>query len=81
MGFFGAAYEWGREGQKVAPLPKICHTYLSMMKLGTVIPYLKKIKKNVVPLTSAIFHRKSANFAISRNTCIDCILMENFCDA
>ena len=27
------------------PLPKICHTYLTMMKLGTVIPYLKKIQK------------------------------------
>ena len=26
-------------------LPKICHTYPAMMKLGTVIPYLKKIKK------------------------------------
>ena len=25
--------------------PKICHTYLTMMKLGTVIPYLKKIQK------------------------------------
>ena len=27
------------------PLPKIRHTYLTMMKLGTVIPYLKKIQK------------------------------------
>ena len=27
------------------PLPKICHTYPIMMKLGTVIPYLKKIQK------------------------------------
>ena len=26
-------------------LPKICHTYPTMMKLGTVIPYLKKIQK------------------------------------
>ena len=34
----------GRGGQK-GPLPKICHTYLTMMKLGTVIPYLKKIQK------------------------------------
>ena len=31
-------------GQK-APLPKICHTYPTMMKLGTVIPYLRKIQK------------------------------------
>ena len=26
-----------------AKRPKICHTYSTMMKLGTVIPYLKKI--------------------------------------
>ena len=42
MGFFGAAHGCG--GKK-SPLPKICHTYLTMMKLGTVIPYLKKIQK------------------------------------
>ena len=27
---------------KKAPLPKICHTYPTMMNLGTVIPYPKK---------------------------------------
>ena len=43
MGIFGAAHGWG--GQKGRPLPKICHTYPIMMKLGTVIPYLKKIQK------------------------------------
>ena len=32
-------------GGKEAPLPKICHTYPTMMKLGIVIPYLKKIQK------------------------------------
>ena len=26
-------------------LPKTCHTYPAMMKLGTVITYLKKIQK------------------------------------
>ena len=31
-------------GDKISPLPKICHTYPTMMKLGTVIPYLKKIQ-------------------------------------
>ena len=30
---------------KARPLPKIRHTYPTMMKLGTVIPYLKKIQK------------------------------------
>ena len=43
MGIFGAAHEWG--GGKKAPLPKICHVYPTMMKLGTVIPYLKKIQE------------------------------------
>ena len=34
------------EGAKKTPhLPKICHTYPTMMKLGTVIPYLRKIQK------------------------------------
>ena len=28
-----------------SPLPKIRHTYPTMMKLGTVIPYLRKIQK------------------------------------
>ena len=31
---------------KRPPLPKICHTYPTMMKLGIVISYFKKIKKN-----------------------------------
>ena len=33
VGLFGTAHEWGR------------HTYPTMMKLGTVIPSLKKSKK------------------------------------
>ena len=40
--FRGCLRIWG--GKK-APLPKICHTYPAMMKLGTVIPYPKKIQK------------------------------------
>ena len=47
MGFFGAADGLGgREGgQKGPPLPRICHTYPTMMKLGTFLPTLKKIQK------------------------------------
>ena len=41
MGLFEAVHGWGQKG----PLPEICHTYHTMMKLGTVIPYLNKIKK------------------------------------
>ena len=32
-------------GLKRLPLPKICHTYPTMMKLGSIIPYPKKIQK------------------------------------
>ena len=36
MDFFRAADEWGAN---------ICHIYPKMMKLGIVMPYLKKIQK------------------------------------
>ena len=42
IGFAGAAHGWGA---KKDPLPKICHTYPTIMKLGIVIPYLKKFQK------------------------------------
>ena len=75
---------WMR-GSKRLPLSKICRAYPTLMKLGTVIPYLKKIQKihkshdtPWVLLTSAFFHRKSTIFSISGNTSIDCILMHIF---
>ena len=43
MGFFRAAHGW--RGAKKATLPKICHTNPTIMKLGTVIPYLNKFQK------------------------------------
>ena len=45
MEIFGTAHGWGGGWDKKALLPKICHTYPTMMKLGTVIPYLNKIQK------------------------------------
>ena len=45
MGIFGAAHGWGGKQKDLPPLPKICHTYPTTMKLGTVIPYLKEIQK------------------------------------
>ena len=48
MGIFGAAHGGeggGGEGAKKPPLPKICDTYNTVMKLTTVIPYLEKIQK------------------------------------
>ena len=34
-----------RDGGKDLPLPKICQIYPAIMKLGTLIPYLKRIHK------------------------------------
>ena len=49
MGLFVAAHGWGggreRGGGQKKTLPKICHTYPTVMKLVTVVAYLKKIKK------------------------------------
>ena len=81
MGLFGTAHRLGVVG-KGLPLPKTFHTYPTITNLGTIIPYQKKVQKNVwtmrhtpsVLLTSTFFHWKSANFAVSRNTDIDCIL-------
>ena len=44
MGIFGAAHGWEWR-VKSFPIPKICHIYPTMMKLGRVIRYLKKIQK------------------------------------
>ena len=51
--FSGLLTDEGR-GCKKAPHPKICHTYLTMMKLGTVIPYLKKVQKTYESLDTSI---------------------------
>ena len=43
--FWGCSRIWGaRRGWK-NPLPKICRTHFTMMKLGTLMPYLMKIQK------------------------------------
>ena len=42
MGLFGGC---SRMVGSKKTLPKICHTYPTMMKVGTIIPYQKKIQK------------------------------------
>ena len=66
MGIFGAAHrlvEGG--GAKMIPLPKIFHTYSTMMKFGTAIRQIKKIQKVFgsceIPLSSAS-HWELASF-------------------
>ena len=44
-GIFWGCSRMGGRGGFMTPLPKIHQTYPTMMKLGTVIPYLRKIKK------------------------------------
>ena len=39
----GSSWMGGQKGS--LPLPKICHRYPTLMKLGTGMPYLKKIQK------------------------------------
>ena len=74
---------WIGGGQK-GPLPKICHTYPAMMKLGTVIPYLKKIQKiyksRDTPFSSAdisIFSPEINNFCYIKKYRYSCILIHN----
>ena len=43
IGFLGLLTDG--EGAKGSPVRKICHTYPLIMKLGTIIPYPKKIHK------------------------------------
>ena len=45
------------------PLPKICHTYATMIKLVTVIPYLKKIKKYMNHVTHTLSSAETSIFS------------------
>ena len=60
--------------------PKICSTHPTMMKLGDVIPDLKRIQKItwytfLILLTSAFFHQ-ILQVLLSRNTYKKCILIQ-----
>ena len=56
IGLFGAAHGCGKGG------PKNCHTYPTMMNLGTVIPYLKKIPKNMNHVRHRLSPAEISNF-------------------
>ena len=76
---------WGKGGEgggQKGPISKICHTYSTMIKLGTVIPYLKKSNKYMNhmthPLSSAdisIFSPEISKFChIKKHRhAVDCI--------
>ena len=76
----------GVGGAKRPPsLKSVTHTHNDETWHSYTLPKedQKKYMNHVThPLSSAhfsIFHRKSANFAISRNRDINCILVHNFC--
>ena len=89
MGLFEAAHGCGGGGKK-AHFPKSCHTYPTMMNLGTVTPYLKRTQKYINhvahPLSSAginIFLSGISNVCYIKKyryikKYIDCILVHNF---
>ena len=83
-GLFRGYSRMGR-GQKGPPFLKSVKHILQCLNLAQLYLTQRRSKKymNHVthPLSSAdisIFQRKSANFAISRNTDIDCILIHDF---
>ena len=43
--FSGLLTDAEGRAENAPSIPRICHTNLTMMKLGTVITYLKKIQK------------------------------------
>ena len=56
-------------GKRFPPIPKICHTNLTMMKFDMVVPS-NHVTHPMISAASSIF---SATFVVSRNTDIDCI--------
>ena len=53
----------GGKGKR-PPLSKICHTYPTLMKLVTVIPYLKKIKKKENQVEHYLSSADISNFSL-----------------
>ena len=82
-GHFRGCSRMGGGGTKRRLFPKICHRYSTMMKLGTVIPYLKKIQK-IYESRDTPFefcwhkHFLTGNQQILFYTDIDCILIHDF---
>ena len=62
--------EGGLKRREKVPLPNICNTYPTMMKLGTVTPYLKKIQKIMNHVTHPLRFAYIRIFQISKFCCI-----------
>ena len=87
MGIFGAAHGWGGGGGQKNPLPslKSVRHILQWWNLAQLYLTWGRLKRHRntqhttwVFLKSACFHQKSANFVISRNKDIDCMVIHNY---
>ena len=85
--FWGLLTDVGgaRKGRCPPLPPEICLTYTEMMKLGTVIPYIRKIQNSYklldthwVLLRLTFFSLQISNFCYVKNPHIDWILIHNF---
>ena len=77
MGFFGAAHRWHPSLKSVTHILRwwnLAQLYLTQRRSKK---YMNHVTHALSSADISIFHRKSANFAISRNTDIDCILIYN----
>ena len=74
-GHFWGCSRMGEGGKKHPSLPKICHTYPTMMKLSTVIPYLKKIQKIYKSHETSL---SSANISIFSPEISKCCYIEKY---
>ena len=64
MDLFMAVHGWGGGGgQKGLPLPKICDTFPVIMKVGTVIPYLRRYKKYLNRVTHRLSFADTSLFS------------------
>ena len=77
MDLFGAAHRRGQAGPK-----RPSYAYPTIIKLGTVMPYLKKIQKTYKSLVTpqsfadmSIIRQKLLIFFISQNVEKNCILI------
>ena len=85
MGLFRGCSRMREGGSKRLPTLKSVTYFPTMVILGTVIIYLKKIKIYINHVTPAlgfadisIFSSEISNCVISRNTDMDSILIDNF---
>ena len=64
MDLFGAAHGWGGAKSSAPLLPKIFHTYPTRIKLGGILPYLRKTQKIYEHLTHSLSSAGISTFSL-----------------